>query len=110
MCDVCGRNGEVKHHQPVIQQTVNLLHFFESWLFRGLRTTRPCSAHRVLNHVPHLCGVHGFLVVEPLKVTMQFEQELAKFFLVTIRGEQKEEKSLEDWFETGSDDLWRGIP
>src|SRR5207253_8764611 len=46
----------------------------------------------------------------PLKVKMQLEQKLAKFFLVTIRREQKTKESLEDWFETGSDDVGRGIP
>src|SRR5437660_4746751 len=110
MSDVRARNGEVKHHQQVIQQTGDLLHFSESGLFRRRGTTRPCSAQRVLKHVPRVHGVHGFLVVEPLKVTMQFDQNLAKFFLVTIRREQKDKESFKDWFEMGSDDLWRGIP
>src|SRR5437763_13236436 len=110
MCDVRARNGEVKHHQQVIQQTVDLLHFCESGLFRRWGTTRPYSAQRVLEHIPRVHGVHGFLVVEPLKVTMQFDQNLAKVFLVAIRREQENKESFEDWFEMGSNDLWRGIP
>src|SRR5438045_938865 len=103
-------NDKVKHHHQVIYQAVDLLHFCKRWLFRGRRAARPCRAQGVLNHVPGIYGVHGFLVVEPLKVTVQFEQDLAKFFLVTIRREQKGKEPFEDWFETGSRDLWRGIP
>ena len=100
----------MKHHKQVIQQAIGLLQFCKSWVFRGPRAALPRSAHRVPKHVPGVLGVHGLLIVVPLKVAMQFEQHTAKFFFITIRREQKSKESLEDGFEARSNDLGRGVP
>src|ERR1700747_2369732 len=110
MCDVCSRNGEVKHHQQVVEQAKSLLQFGESRVLRGPGAALPGSPHRVAKHVPGVQGVHGFLVVEPLKVVVEFKQHTAKFFFVTTSREQKSQESFEDWFETGSNHWWRSIP
>jgi hypothetical protein len=41
---------------------------------------------------------------------VQFEQHVGKFLFVAIGRKQKSKEAFEDWFEAGSDDLWRGIP
>src|SRR5438874_10853694 len=110
MRDVCAGNREVKHHKQVIQQAIGLLQFCKSWVFRGPRAALPRSAHRVPKHVPGYRGVHGLLIVVPLKVAMQCYQHTATFFFVATRREQNSKESLEDGFEARSNDLVRGVP